>query len=324
MANITVNQLVEDTVAIDNTPISQQTFSPERIVSFLDEEMRGAIIPLFTKAREEYFVHTMNIPVDPTFKGFTIPGQAAGFRLRDIYLYDDNGNFRVKFIRINPDQIPSFGWMPSTVLQPSYYIENNKIVIFPALSQTGIMKVRWFKAPNTLGLYEQVGGRVTAKLGAGLLQLDNVPATWTSPSGLNGIRADFTEQQSPFNFLEWDDGAPIVNNELVTIDINAQQVTLGNMDVYDRVSVGDYIWQTGYCGFVQFLPYEAYQLIKYRASMRILKAQGDLQNLAVSAQLYNAAADDVLNLISPKVENQIKRVTQSASPMMVNQIRGWW
>lgn len=311
--NFTVDQLVTDTLAIDNTPLSQQTFTNEQIVKYLDEEMRGAVIPLFTKAREEYFVHTWSFPVDSSFKGFTIPSQTAGFRLRDIYIFDTSGNFQSKLIRINPDQIP---YMRGFQYLPSYYVENNEIIMYPALNQSGIMKVRYFKAPNHLTPILDAGGQVTGKLPGNVLQLDNVPTSWTTFSGPKAITIDATTSESPFNFLEYAQGAaktgPIIKVAVTTANPTTAQVTIADNDAYAAISVGDYIWENDKCGFVQFLPFEALQLIKLRASMRILKAQGDLQNLSVTAQLYNAAADDVMNLISPKIENQIKRIWNTA------------
>lgn len=303
--DFTVDTLVEDTIAIDNTPISQQTFTDERIIKFLDDEMRGAIIPMFTRAREEYFVHTWAFPVDTSFTGFTIPGQAAGFRLRDIYLYDESGNFQSKLQKINPDQIPYLGLELN--YRPLYFVENNEIKIWPRMNQSGILKVRYFKAPNTLTKMSDAGGRVTGKLPGNVLQLDNVPSTWTTFSGVNAITIDATTGSSPFNFIDLPNG-PLTDAALVSANIPTGQVTVQNNDVYAAISVGDYVWENGKCGVVQFLPYEALMLIKYRASMRILKAQGDFQNLSVTAQLYNAAADDVMSLITPKVENQIKTV----------------
>ena len=69
------------------------------------------------------------------------------------------------------------------------------------------------------------------------------------------------------------------------------------------------------------MPWEALQLIKLRASMRILKAQGDLQSLGITAQLYNAAADDFAALISPKTENMPRKVV--ANNTVFGARRGW-
>jgi hypothetical protein len=319
MLNYTVDQLVQDVLATDNTPISQQTFTPEQVVRFMDYELRNTIVPIVTKAREEYFVHTWAFPIEAGVStGFTIPGQAAGFRLRDIYLYDDTGKiFLQKFRRINPDQIPVLtNWAPAAM--PTYYIENNDIVFYPRLNSTGLLKVRYFKAPNHLSLMSDAGGQITAKLAGNVLQLDNVPSSWTVFSGPKAVKIDMTGPDAPFNFIDYPSainyGQPIIAAPLLSANVSTAQITVDN-DVYAAAQVGDYIWENDKCGFVQFFPFESLQLITLRASMNILKAQGDIQNLSVSAQLFNAKADDFMNLISPKVENQPKRVWTSANMM---------
>ena len=314
MQKYSTDQLVLDILAIDNTPVSQQTFSQAQIVQYMDEELRGAIVPLFTKVRDEYFVHTWKFPVNPGDKGFTIPTQATGFRLRDIYLYDANDNFIAKFIRINPDQIPNMsGFNMNTLSSQSYYIENNEIVFFPKLTMTGNLKVRYFKAPNHLGLSAECGGQITGLLGGNQLQLDNVPTSWTVFSGPNAVSIDMTTPYSPYNFVDFVQGTnlgqPVINSPLVSTTIG-NIITVDN-DTYASATVGSYIFENDRCSFVQFLPFEALQLIKLRASMRILKAQGDLTNLSVTAQLYNAAADDMTSLLTPKIENQPKVITPS-------------
>jgi hypothetical protein len=55
--------------------------------------------------------------------------------------------------------------------------------------------------------------------------------------------------------------------------------------------------------------------------MRVLKAQGDLTNLQVTLSFYNAAMDDFLNSITPKVENSPKIIGANRGRLLGNQ--GW-
>jgi len=312
-----VDDLIADVVALDNTPQSQTTFSDQQIAKFMDEEMRGAIVPLVVRLREEYFVIVAPYAVDSTTTRITIPAQAAGFRLRDIYLYDANtGNFACKVNRINPDQIPYLYGSSVTLgfnQVPTYYIENNDIIFYPRLQQSYTAKIRYFKAPNHLYTYASCTAQVTAKLGANQVQCDNVPTgstavqDWSLFTGVNGTTLDIITPQSPYNFrMSVTTGLPLVAQAIVAVP-GGNVVTLTS-DAYNSLQAGDYLCTNDTCAFVQFLPFEAYELIKLRASMRILKAQGDPQNLGITAQLYNAAADDLASLLAPKVENMPKKV----------------
>lgn len=317
MIRKTVDDLIADVVALDNTPQSQTTFSDQQIAKFMDEEMRGAVVPLVVRLREEYFVIVAPYAVDSTTTRITIPSQAAGFRLRDIYLYDNQtGNFLSKVNRINPDQIPYLGGSSYSVgftQMQMYYIENNDVIFYPPLRQACTAKIRYFKAPNHLYTYASCTAQVTAKLGSNQVQMDNVPTgstavqDWSSFTGVNATTLDVITPQAPYNFrMSVTTGFPLVQQTIVAVP-GGNVVTL-TADCYNSIVAGDYLCTNDTCGFVQFLPYECYELIKLRASMRILKAQADPQNLGITAQLYNAAADDVASLLAPKVENMPKKI----------------
>lgn len=317
MIRKSVDDLIADVVALDNTPQSQSTFSNDQIAKFMDEEMRGAVVPLVVRLREEYFVIVAPYSVDPTTTRITIPAQAAGFRLRDIYLYDPyTGNFAGKVNRINPDQIPYMYGSAQTVgfaQVPTYYIENNDIIFYPPLKQSYTCKIRYFKAPNHLYTYASCTAQVLSKLGSNQVQMDNVPTgstavqDWASNTGVNATTLDVVTPQAPYNFrMSATTGLPLVAQTIVAVP-GGNVLTLQS-DTYNSIQAGDYLCTNDTCAFVQFLPFEAYELIKLRASMRILKAQGDPQNLGITAQLYNAAADDLTSLLAPKVENMPKKI----------------
>jgi hypothetical protein len=314
MLNITVDQLIDDVLALDNTPISQITFSKTQIAKFMDEEMRNAVVPLFTRIREEYFVITASYDVNALTKRISIPPQAAGFRLRDIYLYDVNDNLVSKLNRVNPDNMPYMGaggTLSGVYMLPTYYIENNDVVFYPALPGQFKCKVRYFKAPNHLYPYASCTARVTAKLTGTTVQVDSAPTgssavvDWVT--AYSTTKLDVIKPETPFNFRFY------TNTSLPVLAVPMLAAATSNVvtlpaDAVAAIEVGDYLCTSDTCGFVQFMPFEAYQLIKYRASMRILKAQGDPNNLAITAQLYNAAADDLASLLAPKVENMPKKV----------------
>jgi len=328
MLNITVDQLIDDVLAIDNTPNSQITFSKAQVAKFMDEEMRNAVVPLFTRIREEYFVVTASYDVDALTKRISIPPQAAGFRVRDIYLYDQNDNFVSKLNRVNPDDIPYMGGsavMNGVYALPTYYIENNDVVFYPALPGQFKCKVRYFKAPNHLYPYASCMARVTAKLTDTTVQVDSAPTgsaavvDWVT--SYSTTKLDVIKSETPYNFRFYANSSLPILAEPILAPVASNVVTL-SAEAVASIEVGDYLCTSDTCGFVQFMPFEAYQLIKYRASMRILKAQGDPQNLAITAQLYNAAAEDLESLLAPKVENMPKKVRPGG--LIGRRSRGRW
>lgn len=339
---VTVDDLVNKVLEIDNTPIAQGTFSIDQIVSYLDIELHNTIVPVVKKCNEEYFINTLTVPVNPDVRYITIPDTAAGFAVRDVYLYDTNNTIIGKLNRVNPDQIPYMfgafsvnggGGFPSRSGQ-QYYIENNNIVFWPQLQQNFVARVRYFKAPNHLSVIAKAGGQVTGKLAGNQLQLDNVPLTWTTFSGVNALTIDATTPDSPYNFKMYPadnnanngiaiglPGSPVIKAPV--INVSPGFIIEVDPATWAAVDTGDWIWENQKCGFVQSLPYEALELICMRASMRILKAQGDLQNLNISAQLYGALQDDFVHLITPKVQNMPQKVWNSAK-LVGSRAQGRW
>jgi hypothetical protein len=345
-----VDDLVNELVTIDNTPISQQTFTTDVLVQFMDDALQATVVPLITSAREEYFVTTYSNLLGPTANSIAIPGESAGFRVRDLYMYNQTGGdtafnnqLAAKCTRINPDTLPyvggfGFGYPLSPFGLPSYYIENNSIIFYPSLTQTWIAKLRVFKAPNHLVAYSKCAGQILSKGANNTVTVDNVPQAnngnlpvntgglgdWFAFSGVNATTLDVLQPQMPFNFrTSVTTGYVLINKSI--FGVAGSSVTLDS-DTYNSVQVGDFLVTSQCSPFVQYVPFEAYNLIKLLASMRALKAQGDLANWSVSGQMYNQAAHDFLNLITPKVENAPKKIGAARGGLLGGGLRGrgWW
>jgi hypothetical protein len=336
MYRITVDQMAAQILALDNTPNNQATYSTDQVIQWMDTEMRSAVVPLTIQAMEEFCIIVYPYNVDSTTLRLDIPGEAAGFRVRDLYLFDPGtGNFAAKAKRINSDSIPYMAnglYFPVflTSMLPQYYIENNSIIFYPQLTEPFLAKLRIFKGPNHLYAYNRCAGQVTALLGSNQVTVDNIPTAsngnnpvydWTQTTGPNPTTIDIIQSDSPYNFRYYTNPGPLpltaptntpqqyplVQQPIVAIDVATNTLTL-NDNSYNNIQLGDFIVSTDTCPFIQFLPFEAYNLIELRASMKILKAQADLVNLGITGQLYNAAANDYLNLITPKVENMPKKI----------------
>jgi hypothetical protein len=83
--------------------------------------------------REEWFVNYVDYATDGITTEYTIPSQAVGSKLRDVQIWE-NGKQYLNVPRLAPEQLSDsfFG----------FYVQNNKIIIYPNSLQTG-------KTPNT-------------------------------------------------------------------------------------------------------------------------------------------------------------------------------
>lgn len=330
MFKVSVDELIDQTLRADNTPITEDSYSIYQVAKFLDLEFHATIVPMTVALMEEYLVTNSHFSIDANVNRITIPGNAAGFRVRDIYLFPQNtNNGGIKAIRLNPDQLPYI--VPGSNSSaggywgagPSYYIENNEIIFYPRLSQPYIARVRYLKSPNHLYPYASCTTQVLVKTPPNLFVLSSIPTglnedqtegLWTNNTGVNKTTFDVITPDHPFNFRRGDSDLPLINQDILSIDTASNTISVSD-EVYANTSIGDFLATTGTFGYVQFLPPEANNLLIHRASMRILKAQGDLQNLGVTAQLYNAAANDYSRLLTPKVENSNDKVSNFSSPI---------
>lgn len=149
---MTSDDLVEAVKRKILIPISQNTFSSDDILKFLNEEMMISQVPSVLSFHEEYYVVTKEVTLVSNQKSYPIPDRAIGMRLRDIFYKDDAGNLG-EMTRISPEERAFFEKNLGTS-QPvtKFYLENNSVVLLPTVSQvpTGSLVFHYFIRPNQL------------------------------------------------------------------------------------------------------------------------------------------------------------------------------
>jgi len=148
----TSNTLIEAVKRKMAMPISQVTFLNEDILAFADEEMFLAQVPSILQYHEEYLVYEQLVPMVPKQSKYPIPSRAIGMRIRDLFYRDLAGQL-VQMSRINPDDRSFFEVNSNTTPIPiHYYVQNNQIIITPAVTQnsTGNLVFTYYMRPNSL------------------------------------------------------------------------------------------------------------------------------------------------------------------------------
>lgn len=148
----TSNTLIDAVKRKMAMPISQVTFSDQDILAFADEEMFLAQVPSILQYHEEYFVYEQLVPMVPKQSKYAIPPRAIGMKIRDLFYRDLAGQL-VQMSRINPDDRSFFEVNSNTTPIPiHYYVQNNQIVITPAVTQnaTGNLVFTYYMRPNSL------------------------------------------------------------------------------------------------------------------------------------------------------------------------------
>jgi hypothetical protein len=148
----TSNTLIEAVKRKMAMPISQVAFSDADILAFADEEMFLAQVPSILQYHEEYLVYEQIVPMVPKQSKYPIPNRAIGMKIRDLFYRDVAGQL-VQMSRINPDDRSFFEVNSNTTPIPiHYYVQNNQIVITPAVTQnaTGNLIFTYYMRPNSL------------------------------------------------------------------------------------------------------------------------------------------------------------------------------
>jgi len=133
-------------------PISQNTFSAQDIIDFLNEELTISQVPSVMLYHEEYFVTTLSVPMTPNRIRYPIPERAIGLKLRDVFWFDGQNIFEM--VRIFPEDKAYFqGVSGSNLPYKRFYLEGNDVVLTPGSgvpATNGSMIFSYFLRPNLL------------------------------------------------------------------------------------------------------------------------------------------------------------------------------
>jgi hypothetical protein len=133
-------------------PVSQNTFTSDDVLAFVNDEIKISQIPSILEYHEEYFVYKSVIPLVQNINTYPIPYRAMGSRLRGLFWQDQNGNL-FDMTRISPDDQAYFQRnVGANQAVYKYYFEGNNIVLTPDLIvvPTGSLVFQYFIRPNQL------------------------------------------------------------------------------------------------------------------------------------------------------------------------------
>lgn len=154
---LTSNQLIEAVKRKIMFPIDQNTFGPNEILAFANEEMSISQVPAVMQYHQEYFVYFVKVPLQSNQSRYTIPSRAIGMRLRDIMWSDEQNNL-FEMTRVNSDD-KAF-WQKSSGTNgttSAFYLEGNEVVLTSGVtdSPTGNLNYYIFLRPNQLVVNER-------------------------------------------------------------------------------------------------------------------------------------------------------------------------
>lgn len=283
MPDYTTTGLISQIRRRSSMPDSQNLFTDDKLIDMINDEFVAKILPFVVSFHEEYYLSTVSYTTDGSTTEYDIPSDAIGSKMKDVQLWDSNGNMLGPLTRLSPSEL---SWGVS-----GYYIENNKIVMYPDAINTGsILKILYYKRPNSI-----IPVSESAKVTSVTSTTTTTVVCQSIPANIvNGSTIDIVQATPPFKIK--------ATKTITAINVNDFTIPLTT-----GISAGDYVCLTG-DSVVAEIPAECYVLLAQAVVLRCLEALGDSGGLQIAASIYEGMKADVQNLLTPRVENEPKRI----------------
>jgi len=325
----TTEVLIQRVKNLETIPDSGAAYSDDVLLEYLDQSLKGFIIPAIEMTLEEHFVVTMDVqmPAQPPYTGtspptdvgnaVTIPGESTGLRLRDVYIIGNDGSF-YNLPRLTPSQAASqsFGTMWGVGVPPlnnnqfigGFYLQGNQVQIFPyGLASNKTVRLTYQRAPADLCL-TSVAGKVTNITGD-VVTIDKVLSDWKGTIQVGATLATHVNAISslaPYEFVQdprtavtvYTSYTPLSDMTLVSVSGNVLTLPTGTGA---NIQVGDWICPVGQSVYAQNIPREVLPALCRKAGEMCLEAAGDREGQGVALATYNSMIKMALAMLAPRV-----------------------
>lgn len=291
-----VDDLVTAVVNAARLPISQNTFTPQNIVGFMNEEQQIKVTAILKKIREDYWLANFDQQILPNVYSYTMPTRCAAGALRNIVFVDASG-FEIDCPHLDPDQIktPSyFAFRPSWQGQ-GVFLQNDQMVLWPQTFSNVQYKLRakFERRPNQLTLVANCGLVTAVNVGAQTITLASVPPAFVIGYSIDviGTTGQFTSQS---------DGLLISNvvGNVITISPTTPFAA--------TVTAGSYACPAGLTCVPQ-VPSEGYPLYVAKGVQRISVAMSNSSLFGVVSKMTEDAIAELTTMLTPRVSGSPKK-----------------
>jgi len=255
-------------------PEQSSTFKSEDYLNILNEEFQIGILPKIMEVHEEYYVYTVNLPINTDgSKEYTIPSRAVGNKVRNVQLTNSNGGAR-NLTRIEPEQVAEYIYSRN-----AFYLRNNKIVLLDEPNGYTYVSIDIFLRPNAL-VADSRGAKIKTvtvddTAGTTTITMSKIPSHFGSLAGVGDEELfDFVEKATPNKISDYDLAA-------VSVSTTQKSVVFNTADLIETPVVGNYIvWAEE--TIVPQIPFELIPILCQMGAVFCLESLGDAQGLALA------------------------------------------
>lgn len=343
MADQTTAGLIQLVKEKETIPDSGAAYSDSVLLNYLDQSIKGFIVPAIQSVMGEHFVVSIDTempsmpPVPPnsppTNVGNTlmIPSQATGMRLRDIYMVGTDGSF-YNLAQLTPSQAAaqafgnvnwSMGFNNQTSAVGGFFLQGNQVQIFPyGLASDKVIRMTFQRAPADLCL-TSAAGRVIAKTGD-VVTIDKIQPTWfgtvTYVNVISGLNPHDFVTDATVPTTVYASYAPMQNIQLVNVAGNNLTLPAGTGA---NVQIGDWVCPAGYSVYAQNIPQELLPALVQKAASMCVHAAGDGEGYKIAQAEYADMMKMALTQISPRVIGKPIKLLPTNSAFRASRTRIW-
>lgn len=298
---LTGDKMIESTRSRTMTPDDTSTFTDDRILDILDEEMSAQVLNKLITLHGENLTVSVDIPRDASGE-YTFPYRAVGNKLRDVSLI--NGNVVYELAQVSIGELPDFSYAnDSDSFLDKFYIENNKIKLIQPSRNYASIRIKYYLRPSYLTKVEQAG--VVSSI-----VTDTVANTVTmalSSVGKNFTltdKYDIVGHQSPNKIKAFD----LVPNSLTTGTTGIIVFNLDDLsDELTDLQVGDYVALAGETP-VPNIPTEMHPLLAQAGAIQLLESMTDTEALTNAIKRFDKMTTAIQELIDARVDLAPKKI----------------
>lgn len=310
---LTTDSLIESAKRRAMLPGTQVTFKEDDFLAFANEEMDNSVIPYIHSFREDYFIVTEAVKVEPNQLRYRIPVRAVANKLRDVRFRDKDGTvYEMTRIFIEDEPYFQYNAGSGSVALRTFMIEADEIV-FP----NGTVPVSavyldfvYYIRPNMLVSEDRVARVVSVDPNTNSVIIDKYPSVFA-----NQTTFDITSSQSPFKLLAVD------IEPTVLPAANNLQMTFTELPTY--IQEGDIIALPEETIIPQ-VPVEAHSLLAHRVAMRCLEALGDSQGLSNASAKLTEIEFKLGSILDDRAEGAVRKINNFHSNLRKSRRWNWW
>lgn len=285
--------------------------SDNDILDIANDEIALRLVPLVRSAREDYFVEYEDQSIVSGTARYRVPENAQGSGLRDVTIIDEAGNEH-SIPRVSLEEA---GEIERYGTSRVFVMEGPNVRLIPAPTATSGTLRLWYHRSHAQLI--PTSGAIAMTLTApgiaaypdtGTLRYSTTDTTTISP--FVGMPADIVRAYPPF----------VHDYNNVIIDSITPDGS-GN-DVITFVGVSEFVNVTRQAYLVWFgvspvirLPRECWPLLVSAVTGRVLEVIGDRDAAQLAYALYEREKDNVVQLLTPRVEGARKKIIAHYSPL---------